>query len=114
MRAELASEILNGYRAKSWHLFAVTDREKLVAIAGLRLEKNHEPELLHLAVKEDMRLMGVGKKTIKSLINKFKLSRLTVWTDDDAVGFYQKLGFKIEQEESTLHGLKRYKLLAEL
>ncbi len=53
---------------------------------------------------------GFGRTLIKTMINSFMIDTLAVWTDEDAVGFYEKIGFNIVNEIQTLNGLVRYKL----
>jgi len=82
----------------------------IVAVAGLKLHELEEPELLHLAVRKDKRRSGFGSTLIKTMINSFMIDTLAVWTDEDAVGFYEKIGFIVVNEVQTQNGLVRYKL----
>lgn len=105
-----ASEIVGLYEEPGWRLFAIFEEREIVAVAGLKLDSPSEHELVHLAVKKERRSKGLGKRIIDILTGAFRLSDLFVWTDDEAVGFYRSIGFRIIQEETTLHGIKRYKL----
>jgi len=109
-RPEQSEEVLKMYRAPERRLFAMRQGESIVAVAGLKLHELEEPELLHLAVRKDKRRRGFGRTLIKTMINSFMIDTLAVWTDEDAVGFYEKIGFNIVNEIQTLNGLVRYKL----
>lgn len=109
-RPGAAPEVVGLYEETGWRLFAVFEEREIVAVAGLKLDRPSEHELMHLAVKKEMRSRGIGKKIVDTLAGVFRLSDLLVWTDDEAVGFYKSIGFQIIQEETTLHGIKRYKL----
>ncbi|HPQ91257.1 MAG TPA: GNAT family N-acetyltransferase, partial [Mesotoga prima] len=65
---------------------------------------------LHLAVRKDKRRSGFGSALVETMINFFMVDTLAVWTDEDAVGFYEKIGFDIVNEIQTQNGLVRYKL----
>ncbi|RAM60967.1 acetyltransferase [Mesotoga sp. SC_3PWM13N19] len=109
-RPEQSEEVLKMYRAPERRLFVMRKGESIVAVAGLKLHELEEPELLHLAVRKDKRRRGFGRTLIKTMINSFMIDTLAVWTDEDAVGFYEKIGFNIVNEIQTLNGLVRYKL----
>ncbi|HDP77543.1 MAG TPA: N-acetyltransferase [Mesotoga infera] len=109
-RPEQSDEVLKMYRAPERRLFAMRQGGSIVAVAGLKLHELEEPELLHLAVRKDKRRNGFGSALIKTMINSFMIDTLAVWTDEDAVGFYEKIGFNIVNEIRTLNGLIRYKL----
>ena len=109
-RPEQSDEVLKMYRAPERRLFVMRQGESIVAVAGLKLHELEEPELLHLAVRKDKRRRGFGRTLIKALIDAFIIDTLAVWTDEDAVGFYEKIGFNIVNEIQTLNGLVRYKL----
>ena len=109
-RPEQSDEVLKMYRAPERRLFVMRKGESIVAVAGLKLHELEEPELLHLAVRKDKRRRGFGRTLIKTMIDAFIIDTLAVWTDEDAVGFYEKIGFNIVNEIQTLNGLVRYKL----
>ncbi|PXF34974.1 acetyltransferase [Mesotoga sp. SC_4PWA21] len=109
-RPEQSEEVLKMYRAPERRLFVMRQEGSIVAVAGLKLHELEEPELLHLAVRKDKRRRGFGRTLIKTMIDAFIIDTLAVWTDEDAVGFYEKIGFNIVNEIQTLNGLVRYKL----
>ena len=83
------------YQAPERRLFVMRQGGSIVAVAGLKLHKHEEPELLHLAVRKDKRRSGFGSALVESMIDFFMVDTLAVWTDEDAVGFYEKIGFDI-------------------
>ena len=109
-RPEQSDEVLKMYQAPERRLFVMRQGGSIVVVAGLKLHELEEPELLHLAVRKDKRRSGFGSTLIKTMINSFMIDTLAVWTDEDAVGFYEKIGFDIVNEIQTQNGLVRYKL----
>ncbi|MBN2253437.1 MAG: GNAT family N-acetyltransferase [Kosmotogaceae bacterium] len=109
-RPEQSDEVLKMYQAPERRLFVMRLGGSIVAVAGLKLHELEEPELLHLAVRKDKRRRGFGSTLIKAMMNSLMIDALAVWTDEDAVGFYEKIGFNIVNEIQTQNGLIRYKL----
>lgn len=63
--------------------------------------------VLDIAVTERYRELGFGTRLIDSVSQNFEVSTLTAETDDDAVNFYLKCGFKIIKTK-TVFDTKRY------
>jgi len=62
-------------------------------------------QILNIAVAEDSRTQGVGRKMIAALRDRYN-TPIEAETDDDAVGFYRKCGFETTVFEK--HNTRRY------
>lgn len=60
-----------------------------------------------ISVNAEFRGKGIGSKLVHYISNQFAVKTITAQTDDDAVGFYEKCGFKIK-EIKTEFDSKRY------
>ena len=56
-----------------------------------------EAEILGIAVKESLRKKGIGKDMVYQAMESEGLKKITAQTDDDAIGFYQSIGFEAER-----------------
>ena len=63
--------------------------------------------ILDIAVYENARSRGIGTFLIDGLLRESNASQVLAETDDDAIGFYQKYGFKVA-DTKTIHDCKRY------
>ena len=52
-------------------------------------------EILDIAVKEEDRGKGIGTAFLNFIFSRFDITEITAETDDEAVGFYKKYGFRI-------------------
>ena len=52
-------------------------------------------EILDIAVKEEDRGKGIGTAFLNFIFSRFDITEITAETDDEAVGFYTKYGFRI-------------------
>ena len=55
---------------------------------------NNSATILDIAVKPEYQGQGIGSKLIDFIFNQFKIDVIVAETDDDAIGFYEKYGFK--------------------
>lgn len=52
-------------------------------------------EICGIAVAGHLRGHGIGSLLIRTAMNRMELTAVTAETDDDAVGFYRKVGFTV-------------------
>jgi ribosomal protein S18 acetylase RimI-like enzyme len=72
--------------------------------------KNNIIEILHFGINEKYRNKNYGSKLMDYIKNKYSEKILYLTTDDDAIGFYKKYGYKVtEYEEKNGERYKRYK-----
>lgn len=72
--------------------------EKIVGIIVLTITDDDSAELMGIAVDSSLKRKGIGSFMIRESANKMNLHTITAETDDDAVGFYKKMGFDILKE----------------
>ena len=88
------------------HAYAYLYCDKYVGIVVFETDGNRAT-VLDIAVTERYRELGFGTRLINSVFENFKVNTLTAETDDDAVNFYLKCGFRIIQTK-TVFDTKRY------
>ena len=54
-------------------------------------------EIIGIAVSDNSRRQGIGKKLIQRVMESENLESVTAQTDDDSIGFYRKCGFSEEK-----------------
>lgn len=89
------ARISNRKQHKNFTVYGCYLHNELIGIAGI-CPYFQEVEITDIAVKKDMQKKGVGRKIIEYLTENYQLPLLAE-TDDDAVGFYRKCGFKITE-----------------
>ena len=80
-------------RHGSWQLYGWVEDGVVVGICGFE-EHLDWVEILHIAVAERARGLGLGSKMIGALAKQYKKA-IEAETDDDAVDFYRKCGFEV-------------------
>lgn len=71
---------------------------EIIGIVVLKLDGSQSAEVMGIAVSDRYQKLGVGSFIIKESAKKMNLCQISAETDDDAVGFYKKLGFDITKE----------------
>lgn len=89
-------------------IFACRNGGKYVGIAVVEII-GKTATVLDIAVNETCRNKGYGSALLSFLLENFDIKTMTAETDDDAVGFYQKFGFKTVKTK-TVYDTKRYVL----
>ena len=69
-----------------------------VGMLALRQDAYGRAEIEGISVREACRGLGVGRFMINEAIHALHLTSLTAQTDADAVAFYRKCGFSMEQK----------------
>ncbi len=86
---------------------------RAVAVVGVRLD-GAGGEITHLAVAARHRGEGLGRAALEAL--RLAAPAVRVWraeTDDEAVGFYRRLGFAVEDLGERYPGVRRYRCTLE-
>ncbi len=76
--------------------FASFDENKISGIIVVQKIEGRTYEIIDIAVDKHHRGQGVASKLIDYIIKNLGIKTLFAETDDDAVGFYEKYGFKTE------------------
>lgn len=106
---EKLNHITNKYIINSRILaYAYKNNSQFNGIIILEHLKNNEFEILNIAVSKEYQNNGIGKSLIDYIINNLNPNALTAETDDDAINFYLKCGFKIIDIQERYPGVIRY------
>lgn len=89
-------------------VYAWLDCGEPQAIAVLKGLDNGLFEIESLAVHPERRYQGLASKLLKAIMAIEPIQGLIAETDDDAVGFYRKFGFAIEDLGMKYPGIRRY------
>ena len=77
------------------HIYSLNIEGKNIGIIVLEARNSKYIEILDFAVRHDMQRNGVGRKLIDFCTKTFMVDSIIAETDDDAIGFYKKVGFKV-------------------
>ena len=107
---ELAAE-------KSDILIAAFDEDEILGCCVLSQVNNEKIRLRQMAVRQDMQLTGIGA-SIMTFAENLALDKgykyMIMHSRDTAIGFYEKLGYKVVSEEFKEVGLPHHIMEKEL
>ena len=104
--AEKIKERIASYQTPGTYVYACIENDVYLGLIVYRLCGN-VATVLDIAVRDNMRGQGIGTFLIDSMIMASQASKVLAETDEDAVGFYQKYGFRVTDTE-TIYDCKRY------
>lgn len=90
-------------------LYVYKQHNILLGVIGIEFEAD-KVIVKHMAVKDTYRRQGIGSKLILFIASEYK-STIELEADDDAVGFYKKIGFAIENLGEIYPGFTRYRCI---
>ena len=93
------------YDCKTYAYAFIQDGE-YVGIIVFDIQENIST-ILDIAVNSEYCGKGIGSMFVNFILDNFNINTIIAETDDDAVGFYKKRGFKAHEIE-TEHNVKRY------
>lgn len=94
-KKEKINQILKSYNNKNHYIIGGFLDDRLVGIIGIEIN-NNSAIIKHLSVLSEFRNQSIGSKLIQYISNYFSLKIIKTETDEDAIMFYQILGFKCE------------------
>lgn len=96
---------------EEFEIWGLLQDGKLVGFVGIHFTEDTKEilEIRHIAVNPEERGKGLGEKMVQELIKSKDPHEIKAETDDDAVDFYKKLGFEIENLGEKYPGIVRYK-----
>lgn len=106
--ADRHDQLREQYLAHSHQLWELRDTTRAVGVIGVRV--GDPAEITHIAVDPEYRGRGYGARLVARLCKKHP--GITTWwaeTDDDAVGFYRRLGFAVERLPPKYPDVTRYR-----
>lgn len=103
-------QAVNEYRTNSsLRLYGLTDDGELLGIIGYAIRENEQIQILHLAVRPDVRYSGYGRGMILEVIGTENPARLFAETDADAADFYRNVGFTVESLGESYPEVERFR-----
>lgn len=91
-----------------YELWALDMNDGVIGVVGVRL--GDPAEITHIAVTPDVRGQGRGRELFHRLEALHgEVRRWVAETDDDAVGFYRRIGFAVETLPPRYPGVTRYR-----
>ncbi len=104
--AEKIKKRIASYQSPDIHIYACAENDTYLGLIVYHLCEN-TATVLDIAVHEGVRGQGIATFLIDGLIQKSHTVEIFAETDDDAIGFYQKYGFRVTDTE-TVYDRKRY------
>jgi len=108
---------IDGIEDQCFHIM-VTDSDKTIGVGRLQYNSADEAQIRYMAVEKEYERNGIGRMIVNALeqeaLNK---NILTVVLDarEPAVGFYQKLGYSIEEKSYVLFNeIQHYRMIKQL
>lgn len=106
---EKIEQVLAAYVAdNSTELLGCFEKGGVIGIIGIMRHSRKEAEIRHLAVQEQWRGKGIGRKMIEEISRSAVYDQITAETDHDAVGFYRKSGFAVKSLGEKYPGVERF------
>ena len=93
---EALEEACAHYRSGEWTFIGWQEGEEILACAGAEQLTGGTIGIRSIAVAPVWRHRGLGRTLLDSLAGRAGASMVVAETDDDAVGFYRRCGFAIE------------------
>ncbi|MCY1029137.1 GNAT family N-acetyltransferase [Mammaliicoccus sciuri] len=112
LNIESIKDIEEYYSITENELYSVSNNERIVGLVGL-ISTEQEVVIKHIAIQSHIQNKGLGTEIINKIHQLFPKQKLVAETDNDAVGFYTKLGFKIISLGEKYPGVIRYKCIKE-
>lgn len=78
------------------------------AFIGIELQGDSRCEIRHIAVASNSRSRGLGSRMIEEVAKLHGIHQIFAETDQDAIGFYRKNGFKIKSLGEKYPGRERF------
>ncbi|MCL1830667.1 MAG: GNAT family N-acetyltransferase [Oscillospiraceae bacterium] len=103
------NKIVEFRRRDDFNLYGWIENDKILGVCGIEVFPDWV-EIYNIAVVPEIRKRGIGKAMITAVQQKYQ-TNVKAETDDGAVEFYRKCGFKIEGFIKTYSGVEsqRYK-----
>ncbi len=112
LNIENIKDVEEYYSITENELYSVSNNKRIVGLVGL-ISTEQEVVIKHIAIQSHIQNKGLGTEIINKIHQLFPKQKLVAETDNDAVGFYIKLGFKIISLGEKYPGIIRYKCIKE-
>lgn len=92
--------VLENYKTLNHHLIGCLLDNRLIGIIGIQLI-GLDVNIKHISVQPEYRYKSVARHLVYAVIRNFKVVSIAAETDDESIGFYNKLGFKCQLTENV-------------
>jgi ribosomal protein S18 acetylase RimI-like enzyme len=89
-------EARDNYRTGEWTFIGLREGGEIIACAGAEELDPGTIGIRSIAVAPTWRNQGLGRKLLEVLAGRLRADRIVAETDDDAVGFYRRCDFTVE------------------
>lgn len=100
--------------ASAMHISASTDSGALIGVGRIHLNSDDEAQIRYMATADSHRGRGVGTAIVarlEQLAKEHGATRVIINARENALPFYQKLGYKVFRGSPTLIGTIAHKLM---
>jgi ribosomal protein S18 acetylase RimI-like enzyme len=101
------NEVRAHYQAGDWPFIGWQEGDALLACAGAERLGRGTIGIRSIAVAGNCRNRGLARSLIDALAERMGADEVVAETDDDAVGFYRRCGFVVEEAQPKF-GRARY------
>jgi predicted GNAT family N-acyltransferase len=110
---------MDDLEAHCFHIMAVDDADNIIAVARLQNNTDSEAQIRYMAVNEKMERQGIGSALIQTMeqhvseqwSTSASTKKIILDARELAVGFYEKLGYKIVSKSYLLFGeIQHYRM----
>lgn len=105
---KIANELIDSSKVKIYGFYS---NDSLIGVIVITVNSDKTADINGIAVMDAFQHKGIGKKLIKYSLKDNSITMISTETDDDAVLFYTKCGFNIEEFYKVFDNkqIKRYK-----
>jgi ribosomal protein S18 acetylase RimI-like enzyme len=111
--AEALEAACANYRSGEWTFIGWEEGEEVLACAGAERLGSDTIGVCSIAVAPGWRNQGLGRSLVDALAERLGARRVVAETDDDAVDFYRRCGFAVEDAPAKF-GKARYRCVREI
>jgi predicted GNAT family N-acyltransferase len=101
-----------------FHLIAVNENNKVIAVARLQFNSNAEAQIRYMAVAREHEKKGIGRELINAMekyAQNSSCKKIVLHAREPAIAFYQKLGYKVIEKSYLLFDeIQHFKMIKEL
>ena len=106
------------YEKQAIHKMVINEEGEVLAVGRLEKTNTYKGQIRFMAVSDKAQGQGLGQQVLNALEQKASqlgLKEITLNAREDAIGFYQKLGYKKEKFSHTLFDeIKHYTMIKPL
>ena len=110
---EALEEVCAHYLSGQWPFIGWQEGEEVLACAGAERLGKGTIGIRSIAVEPARRRRGLGRTLLDALAHRLEARTLVAETDDEAVGFYRRCGFSVEDAPPKF-GRARYWCVREI